>query len=191
MRLFVAVEIDDQARRVAEATAAALCAAIGPALKVRWVPAGNMHLTVRFIGHVDDDRVPALVAALTPPLDIPSFDVELGGCGVFPPSGPPRALWIGVIHGVAALASMRDAFDRRLRPLGFEPEARPSTAHLTLARIKDAPKGAGRAVRDALGHVTPPRTRWHVSRATIFQSHLSPRGPRYEPVAHTGLHLEP
>src|SRR5258708_21001907 len=125
MRLFVAVEIDNQVRRVAEATAGALRAAIGPALKARWVPAENMHLTVRFIGHVDDDRVPALIAALTPPLDITPFDIELGGCGVFPPSGPPRALWIGLTEGLPALTSMPDAFDPTPRPFRFPPAPRP------------------------------------------------------------------
>jgi 2'-5' RNA ligase len=146
-----------------------------------------MHLTVRFIGHVADDRVPALIEALTPPLVIPPFDIELGGCGVFPPGGPPRALWIGLKKGLPDLASMHDAFNRRLQPFGLEPEPRPFSAHLTVGRVKDAPKEAGRAVRDALDRVTPTRTRFHITRATIFQSHLSPKGSRYEAVAHVPL----
>src|SRR5258706_12635481 len=96
MRLFVAVEIDDQARRAAEAAAEALRVAIGPALKARWVPVENLHLTVRFIGHVDDGRAPAVIDALASPLDIPPFDIELGGCGMFPSKGPPRALGMDV-----------------------------------------------------------------------------------------------
>src|SRR5687768_8134358 len=96
MRLFVAVEIDDEARRVAAATADALQTAIGPAFKARWVPPENMHLTVRFVGHVDDDRAPALIDALRRPLDIAPFDLELGACGAFPPSGPLRVLWMGL-----------------------------------------------------------------------------------------------
>jgi RNA 2',3'-cyclic 3'-phosphodiesterase len=190
MRLFVAVEIDDHARRVAEATAEALRVAIGPALKARWVPVENMHLTVRFIGHVEDERAPAVIEALTPPLDIPQFDIELGGCGVFPPSGPPRVLWIGLTHGLAGLAVMHEAFNRRLLPFGFEPESRPFSAHLTLARIKNAPGGAGRVVREVLRQMTPPIATSHVVRATIFRSHLSSKGPRYEPVAFAELKAE-
>jgi 2'-5' RNA ligase len=187
MRLFVAVEIDDHARRAAEATAEALRVAIGPALKARWVPVANLHLTVRFIGRVDDDRASAVIETLASPLDIPPFDIELGGCGVFPSKGPPRALWIGLTRGAPSLAAMHDAFNRRLRPFGFEPDARPFSVHLTLARIKDAPKGTGRALREVLGQAAPKLARSHVSRATIFQSHLSPKGPRYEPVAFTPL----
>jgi 2'-5' RNA ligase len=190
MRLFVAVEIDDAARRVAAAAVEAWRLAIGPALKARWVPPENMHVTVRFIGYVDGDRAPALIEALQAPLDIQPFDIELGGCGVFPPSGPPRTLWIGLRDGLPGFTSMRDALDERLRPFGFTPEPRPFNPHLTLARIKDAPKGAGRAVRDVLRAVTLPLTRSHVSRATIFQSHLSPKGPRYEPVAFAPLNPE-
>jgi 2'-5' RNA ligase len=146
-----------------------------------------MHLTVRFIGHADDNRAAAVIEALIPALEIAPFDIELGGCGVFPPSGPPRVLWIGLTQGLPSLALMHDAFNQRLRPFGFEPESRPFSAHLTLARIKDAPRGAGRLVRDALTHIAPPRTQSRVTRATIFQSHLSSQGPRYEPIAFTAL----
>jgi len=187
MRLFVAVEIDDQVRRLAVATAEKLRAAMGPALKARWVPPENLHLTVRFIGHVDDRRAPALVDALAAPVNVPPFDIELGGCGVFPSSGPPRVLWIGLARGLPSLALMHDAFNDRLRPLGYEPEDRPFSAHLTLARVRNASKGAGRIVRDALADAALPPTRSHVARATVFQSHLSSKGPRYEPIAFAAL----
>src|SRR5438132_11735969 len=108
MRLFVAVEIDDRARHVAELAATELKRAMGPAVKARWVPVENMHLTVRFIGHLDASAASRVIEALTPPLDIPPFDIELGGCGAFPPTGPPRAVWIGVTRGLPALASMHE-----------------------------------------------------------------------------------
>lgn len=187
MRLFVAVEITPEARRVAEATADDLRRAIGPALKARWVPAENLHLTVRFIGHVDDARAPAVIEALAVPLDLPAFDVELGGCGVFPPSGAPRVLWIGVTRGLPGLAAMHEVFNARLQPFGFDPEPRAFNAHLTLARVKDAAKGAAAAVREALRGVVPAVTHVHVTRATTFRSHMSPNGPRYEPLGHAEL----
>jgi RNA 2',3'-cyclic 3'-phosphodiesterase len=187
MRLFVAVEIDDPTRRVAEALAHDLRAAIGRSVAARWVPPENMHLTVRFIGHVDDGRVPPIIETLAQALDVPAFDVELGGCGVFPPGGPPRVLWIGLTQGLPNLAAMHDAFDRRLARFGFEPETRPFSAHLTLARVKDAPKGAAAAVRQAVRAVPPRAIRFNVSRATIFQSRTSPKGSRYTPLAHAML----
>lgn len=183
MRLFVAVELDADAVQVAAETAAGLRRDIDAKIRAAWVGPENMHLTVRFIGHVDDTRAASIVDALTPPLDIPRFDVVLGGCGMFPPSGPPRVIWIGLTQGLPSLAAMHGEFDRRLQPFGFEPENRPFSAHLTIARIKDAPKGARGVLRDALARVdlhSPPSA---VTRATIFRSHLSPKGPRYEPLA--------
>jgi 2'-5' RNA ligase len=187
VRLFIAVEIDDVARRVAEETADALRQRIGARLRATWVPPANMHLTVRFIGQVDDDRAATLLDALAPRLGMTPFDVELSGCGVFPPSGAPRAIWIGLVRGLTALSAMHDELARRQARLGFTPESRPFRAHLTLARVKDAPKGSAVIVRDALRAVTPAPVRWRVDRATIFRSHLSPRGPRYEALAHVVL----
>lgn len=180
MRLFVAVEISDAARRVANEAAEALRRAIGTRLRASWVSPANMHLTVRFIGHVADERAATVLETLAPPLGMEPFDVELDGPGAFPPSGAPRVIWIGVTRGLAGLSAMHDAFDRRLAPLGYAPDARPFSAHLTVARVKDAPKGSGALVREALRGITPAPTRWGVEHATVFRSHLSPRGPRYE-----------
>jgi 2'-5' RNA ligase len=128
-----------------------------------------------------------VIAALTPRLDIPAFDIELGGGGAFPQTGPPRAVWIGVRRGLQPLRAMHEEFSRRLEPFGFEPESRSFTAHLTLARIKDAPSAARRAVRAALEQVTIPPTVFRVNRATVFESHVSPKGARYEPVGFSPL----
>jgi 2'-5' RNA ligase len=187
MRMFVGVEIDDRARRVAAETAEALRAAIPARLEARWVTPGNFHLTARFIGQVQEGLVPDVLAALTRPLGVAPFDIELGGCGVFPPSGPPRAIWIGLAAGLPALAALHDEFDRRLARFGFEPERRPFTAHLTLARLKHAPRGASAAVRAVVARVTPVPAIVRVRHATVFESCLSPKGPRYEPLARAHL----
>jgi 2'-5' RNA ligase len=190
MRLFVAVEIDEASRRVAAGVQRQMQAALGGTVAARWVPVANMHLTVRFIGHVEDVCAPAVIEALTEPLEIPRFDVELGACGAFPSRGAPRVLWIGLTQGLASLAQLHHAFDRRLRPFGFAPETRPFSAHLTLARIKDAPRGSVRGLRDAVGGIDIPATRWQVSHATVFQSHLSPKGPRYAAMGRSELKTE-
>jgi 2'-5' RNA ligase len=191
MRLFVAVEIDDRARRAAEAVQLRLRELLDATVTARWVSPQNMHLTVRFIGQVDEGRAPKVIQALAAPLEMAPFDVELGGCGAFPPRGAPRVLWIGLTQGLPSLALMHDAFNQRLRPLGFAPEARPFSAHLTLARIKDAPSGISRAVQDVLGLITAPAARFQVNGATLFRSHTSPTGPRYEPLVFVPLIAKP
>src|SRR5262249_17615786 len=155
MRLFVAVELSEETVRTAARISAALRRDVGSRLHATWVAPENMPLTVRFIGQVEDARARAVIDALVPPVAVPPFDVELGACGMFPPSGSPRVIWIGLTLGMLPLTAMHAEFDRRLMPFGFEPDTRPFSAHLTLARVKDAPRGAGAAVRGTLRAVTP------------------------------------
>jgi len=187
MRLFVAVEVDGSVLAAAEQTANDLRRRLGSAVRPKWVAAANMHVTVRFIGHVAEERVPALFEAIRHPLEIAPFEVVLGGCGAFPPHGAPHAFWIGLREGVSSLRQMHDEFNRRLLPLGFEPETRPYSAHLTLARVKDAPRGSGAIAREAVRAVRPITARCRVSYATVFQSKLSPHGPKYERVLTVNL----
>jgi 2'-5' RNA ligase len=183
MRLFVAVTLDDEvvaeAGRVADEVRRRLPAQV----RARWVDAANMHLTVRFIGQVDDDRVAAVIDAVRAPLPIAPFEIELGDCGAFPPSGPPRVIWIGLAAGLPSLSAMHDELNRRLAPLGLEAEDRAFSAHLTLARIRECPRGAARPARDAIAAVQPRPTRCVVDAATLFQSRLSPKGATYQPLA--------
>jgi 2'-5' RNA ligase len=179
MRLFVAVEFDEAIRHAADQVAGELRTRLDPRVRASWVIADKMHLTVRFLGHVDDTRVPAVLEALRPPLPIAPFEMALGSCGVFPRSGPPRVFWIGLIDGVTSVQSMHHEFNRRLVPLGFSPEDRPFNAHLTLARVKEAPRDLARSVRETIALVRVPAVRCRIMAATVFQSALSPKGSTY------------
>ena len=179
MRLFVAVDLDASVRHAAGAVAQALQQRLGETLRARWVPADNMHLTVRFIGHVHEDRVSAVIDALRPELPVERFAIALGDPGVFPPHGPPRVLWIGLAEGLPSLRATHEELNRRLRPLGFEPESRPYSAHLTLARVKEASRGSAAATREALRAVRVGAARCHIDHVTLFESRLSPRGSIY------------
>src|SRR4051794_37750784 len=99
MRLFVGMELCTALRDAAADAAGALRTALGPRVDARWVALEKLHVTVRFIGSVDDVRVPAVVDALAPPLAVAPFDIQLGPCGAFPRSGPPRVIWIGLAAG--------------------------------------------------------------------------------------------
>jgi 2'-5' RNA ligase len=179
MRLFVAVELDQAARAAAGSVVQELRGQIDPRVSARWVNDDKMHLTVRFIGHVDDERAGEVLETLRPPLPIAAFDIAFGGCGVFPRSGPPRVLWIGLKDGHPCLQVMHDEFNRRLLPLGFAPENRPFSAHLTLARVKDAPRDAARALRTTVAALRVSSPRCQVTAATVFRSSLSPKGSTY------------
>jgi 2'-5' RNA ligase len=182
MRLFVGVGLDERARAVAMDTAQRLQRRIGSGIRARWVRAEHLHFTVRFIGAVDDSSAAAVLDALRPGLSIKSFDVEFGACGVFPPKGAPRVVWVGLSDGQAALGAMHEEFSRRLAPLGLAAEQREFSAHLTLARIGDAPPGSIRRLRETVEAVRPEPVRYTVTCATVFQSQLSRRGAVYHPL---------
>jgi 2'-5' RNA ligase len=188
MRLFVAVELDDAVRTVAARTADELQRQLRrTGLDARWVAADNLHLTLVFIGQVDDQAAGSFVAALSRPFPQPPFRLRLGRCGVFPPSGPPRVIWIGLAEGGDRLATLQGEVVRRLQPLGFEPERRPFSAHLTIARVKDVPRAAARDARAIATAASVPDASCLVTRVTLFRSHLSPKGSRYEALAHGEL----
>jgi RNA 2',3'-cyclic 3'-phosphodiesterase len=182
MRLFVGVEVNDQVRRLADEAVTALRREIPERMGARWVPLDNLHLTVRFIGHVPDDRVAAVLESLEAPLVARAFDIEFSGCGRFPPSGAPRVLWIGLQRGLEPLRHLHDTFNARLRPFGYDPEPRPFSAHLTLARFKDARGRDARLVDEALTRLVTRPVVQPVERVIVFESRLSPKGPRYLPV---------
>jgi 2'-5' RNA ligase len=187
MRLFVAAELDEAVRRQAAAVAATLRAA-GDAdgrRSVSWVAPENLHFTLQFIGEVEPDTAGRIVDGLSPSLDLPAFDVTIGGVGTFPPSGPPRVVWLGVTGGGAQLAALARAVNERLDALRVPREDRAFRAHLTLGRVK-GPTGlrfreALAAARDtAVGRCT-------IDRVTLFESRLSPRGSTYAVVATSPL----
>jgi 2'-5' RNA ligase len=183
MRLFIAVELCEEARRVVERAGQELATLLGRQVTARWTSGEKLHITVRFIGHVPDDRTPALIQAAIAPLAIRPFDVRFGGCGVFPPHGAPRVLWIGLDEGLPSLGAINSALNDRLAPFGYEPEPRAFSAHVTLARITSVKSGAHHRVREQVRRFASSSASCRVTELTLFRSHLSPAGSRYEALA--------
>lgn len=187
-RLFVALEPPEPVRRRIAAAAAGLKRGAGAkASEIRWVPEENLHLTLQFLGAVPEERVEAVelavagAAAAARPLLL-----EVKGAGGFPNARRPRVVWLGLAGDVAALAGLVADLGRRLAPLGFAPESRAFSAHLTLGRARDArgAPGLGGALAAA---AQDEGVAWRAAELVLFESHLSPRGPRYEAVRRAPL----
>jgi RNA 2',3'-cyclic 3'-phosphodiesterase len=180
VRLFVAVEIGDAlAARVAALSGELQRrgADAAPRARVTWIPGDRMHLTIRFIGEVDDDRAAAVREALAQPLAVGSFDLTLAGAGAFPKGGTPRVLWVGISGGREELLRVEREISGRLERLGIAPEERPYSPHLTLARVRDPAGLRSAALLDGLADQVLGSVR--VDAITLFQSKLSPKGPTY------------
>lgn len=183
MRVFVGIELPEPVRQRAAAAVEDLRAGVqrvAPGVRVRWVDAANLHVTLRFIGEVGDERVTGISAALAAPYSTSTFSLRLAGAGSFPPSGVPRALWLGIHSGSEALAALHAEVEQRLTPLGFEPERRVYAAHLTVARVKEVRRSAVPPIRRVLADAHVDTGKGAVSAVTLFRSRLSPQGTSYE-----------
>jgi 2'-5' RNA ligase len=190
MRLFIGIELDDAVRAAAARAAEDLrqhLARSVPDVHARWVAAENLHVTVWFIGEVTDERAAVIRASLGRPLATPRFTLSIAGCGAFPPSGPPRVFWLGVQEGQESVRGIYDEVARRMAALDFGAERRRYTPHVTIARVKDAPRPGGRSVRETLAAIRLPPASCRVAAVTLFRSRLSPRGASYEPLLRVPL----
>jgi len=182
MRLFIGIELPDSLKSSAAAAAARVrerVAGAAPSAQVRWVEPGNLHISIWFLGEVREPRVEALVAALKAPLDVRPFTLRVGGAGAFPPSGPPRAIWLGIVAGREGLVAIHDRLRSRLMPLGFEPESREYSPHLTIARVKEVRPPDRTAMRRALREGQDEVGGCEVVSATLLASRLTPSGSQY------------
>ncbi|HXV77552.1 MAG TPA: RNA 2',3'-cyclic phosphodiesterase [Candidatus Polarisedimenticolaceae bacterium] len=143
----------------------------------RWVPPSQIHLTLRFLGEVDEaTELAAQSHWQRAARSVPRFRLALGGVGRFPPRGRARVLWIGVgdPDGGTALAELAERIEQATRLSGFAAERRPFHSHLTLARAGKQAPGAVPIAADAV-HAPP----FLVDRVVLFQSELGPTGARY------------
>lgn len=148
---------------------------------VRWVPAENLHLTLKFLGDVEEAQVVSIRSALREALaGTAGFGVTARGLGVFPDARRPRVLWIGL--AAPELAQVAGQVDRALEPLGVERAATRFRPHATIGRWR-RPEPPGVSLREEL-------TRWRdrefgefrMDAVTLFRSTLRPAGATYSPL---------
>jgi 2'-5' RNA ligase len=188
VRLFVAAEIGEALpSRATELILELRKRTVGaaPRAKVTWLTSERLHITIRFIGEVDDSRGAAIRAALESPLDVAPFDLTLAGTGAFPKGGAPRVMWAGVEQGRDDLIAVEREVTSRLDALGIPAEDRPYSPHLTLARVREAAGLRSATLLEGLEDRSLGTTR--IDAITLFQSRLSPKGPTYVPLLQTPL----
>jgi 2'-5' RNA ligase len=186
MRLFVAVDLSEDARQAIAAEQKRIAAALAEAkTRLKWVRSEHLHLTLVFLGEVEDVRVPSVVDAIGRDVDAPPFDVTFSGAGVFPPHRAPRALWIGIGAGASELTAVQKELAQRVARTGVDLDDRPFSPHLTLGRWRTSRPSDGRRALAAAGQGAIARMR--VAAATLYQSQLSSSGPAYTARARANL----
>ena len=171
MRSFVAVDIGDAERKgVAHLQRGLRYKAEG----VRWVRPDRMHLTLAFLGEVSEEFVesakPKLAEALR---ECSAFDARLGGIGAYSSPRKARVMWVGMSVGRDELCLLQKRVVAGLEQVGFQPEQRPFSPHLTLGRLRvpaDVSQVCGQEFRGS---------GFRVHSVILFQSVLKPEGPDY------------
>jgi len=148
MRIFIALDIPVKVRaRLTEYMERAR--PLAP--QARWARVEGLHITLKFVGHVSDERVEQIKTALASIKAAP-FAVRFEGIGFFPNPKAARTFWAGV-DGGNELTRLASAIDAAMEKLGIEPETKPYHPHLTLARTSARPL---RELQPLLAE-TPPR----------------------------------
>lgn len=174
VRLFVAIDLPRVLKDGLEAAVELLRPALPTA---KWTRPEGRHLTLKFLGEVAEERLGEIEAALDlASAHRPPFGAALGEIGGFPNLRRPRILWVGTTSGVRELQALAREVEACLQPLGFKPEGRPFSGHLTLARFP-SPSPVG-----ALPDVGIPHEPFDVEEIVLFQSQLGRGGARYTSV---------
>ena len=175
MRTFIAVNLPDEIKKnVAEATASLKKIDSG----IKWVEPQNLHLTLKFLGWVEDRRLPE-VMEITDKVGLPSFKLKLAGVGSFPEGKSPLVLWVDIIEGAAELKAIASRLEKDYSSAGFRAEEREFSPHLTIGRIKDE-RGIDQVIEEMQKLAGVSFGECVVSSLEIMKSTLSPKGPTYE-----------
>lgn len=177
LRTFIAVELGKAIRDRAVALQDVLART---GAQVKWVERENLHVTLLFLGEVDEREVPEICravaetcAARTP------FEMVVEAVGCFPNARRPRVIWVGVGQGTQELVALHDALEAPLLARGcYRREERRYTPHITLGRVKaDRPS-------DHLAAALAKQAGWRggstqVEEVLVLSSELRPQGPVY------------
>jgi len=193
LRTFLAVHLSLEATRQAATAAAALKRRVGEAgVRASWVPAANLHVTVRFLGPT---REPAVMGLRDQLADLcagrPAFDVAARGLLAVSAGDTPRLFTLAIEDLSGGLARLAKDVETMVQTLGFPAEKRPFHPHVTIARVKEVPEGV--AVAELLKGVFPEAGAAldagvsRIREVVLYESRLGPRGADYVPLVRTPL----
>lgn len=157
-------------------------------VRASWVPAENLHYTLKFLGELPDGKVPGLVeAARAAAAPLAPFTIDVAGVGAFPGARRPRVIWIGGATSCSTATDLARRLDEVGATFGVAPETRPFVLHLTIARLRPDAR-APRELADAIERLSAsPLGSFSCTGATLWASRLSAGTARHEAVAHLEL----
>ena len=185
IRTFICIELSAAER---ERLAVAVGLVRRHRARVSWVAPTNLHLTLAFLGDVDETRVPDAIAAVERATEGRGpIELRLGDPGAFPSLARPRVLWVGVEGDTPSLEALQTAVAREVEAARLPHDAKPFRPHLTLGRVKDARDPALAATTAELELAATAGPPFVVDEVVVMRSDLDPKGARHTPLARVAL----
>jgi 2'-5' RNA ligase len=175
IRSFIAFDMENESvlKRITDMQS--LLAKTGADLKI--VEPKNIHITVRFLGNINANTAEKIFEEMKKTQFVP-FDAKIRGAGAFPNLRYPRVLWVGITEGADQLRGIFEQLEPRLRSLGFSPDPKGFSPHLTIARVR-----SGRNKAELAKFLTENASyEFGTVRAECLRlkrSDLTPKGPIY------------
>ena len=184
IRAFLAIDLPESYR--------ASLAAVQDYLKksgadVRWTSVAGIHLTLKFFGDIEENQVDVLAAAAFGITGAtPKFTLGVNGVGTFPSPKNPRVIWLGLSGQTDILARLVQNLEQAFAPLGFPPEKRNFTPHLTLGRVRSS-QGREALNRSLETVFLSNFSEFLVKELILYRSTLRPQGALYTPLSRIAL----
>jgi len=179
LRAFIAIDIPSEIKKAIAAQTASLQAQSGRA--VRWVAIENFHLTLKFLGEVSPANIDLFSQALQLECSQAApFEITVSALGCFPTAHRPRVIWIG-LQVPAELNKLQQIIEAAAARLGFAPEDKPFSPHLTIGRVREQASSNDLKLLDASIKATSIGTlgTFTAREVVLFKSDLQPAGPVY------------
>jgi 2'-5' RNA ligase len=178
MRLFVSADLDGLADEIATVQDQ-----LSDASGLRVTDPSQAHITLKFLGKTDEDRLPDLRTELEGAVSdagVDPFSAEIGGLGVFPHLDYISVVWVGVRKGSEQLGRLHETVEDRMVGMGFDPEEHDFTPHATIGRMDHA--GGKELVQGVVENQDPAVGTVQIDEIRLKESELTPEGPEYSTV---------
>ena len=153
---------------------------------VKWVVPDNIHITLKFLGNINENQIPELKQAIINSVSgSGQFEIEVSGEGCFPNMRRPRVIWLGVEKGKDALKKIASNIENECRRIGFEKERRPYSPHFTVGRVKFL-KDTSALQKYFMENPFNPEI-FRAEEIILMKSDLTPSGAVYTPLEKIGL----
>lgn len=185
MRTFFCLELPKNVKREIKSTSRSIDS---PAY-VKWVSRENLHITLKFLGDVNQSQIPKINGRAKESAGrVDQFEIKIDKLSAFPKASFPKVIWLGSNSPPDEIFKLHKDLEESLVSLGFERENRDYTPHITLGRTKEEDQSKVEKLGSNLEKLDLDECwKFPIERLTLMESKLKSEGPVYNPVFRTEL----